>query len=287
MRPHAIAVLALSVIGSISVACIWDSAVKPQPVQTPAAPTPVERFRQQGLFDPPCQPPLPIIVTAAGAVLRPEDAAYARAAPSLCYDTVDHALQDVPSRRPILAQATVAPVEIPTEGLVATAAAGVLTRLRTAPITSAEAPEGFSAPIVSVGSAVQNGVTKGQGLLGEVDITLSGNDAQDVIGYLVFSSDADAGAVFAGKSVATPEASNPVVFTPYGFEYPVVCKSAGMVSATGERSGVTTCYAHFGYVLVVGLSAVPDPDGKVQHGNNDHAIALAAAGVRHFERVNR
>jgi hypothetical protein len=159
-------------------------------------------------------------------------------------------------------------------------------RLREGALTAGDLPGGFSAPQRTSTTVLRDSLTPGHELVGEVDFSVSGPDAQDVVAYLVFATPADATAFFAAPRVASEE-RNPLTFVPYGLDNPVQCRSAGVRGQAGNLLGMTACFVPRGTVVVVGISTLVDSSAALSHGNPDNAITLVAVGLRHYDAVLR
>jgi hypothetical protein len=244
------------------------------------------RFQAAGYFHTGCPPALPIKVTAQGLVVGPGEPDYASASPLLCYDTAADAQADGRARTP-LAAGTARPTSTPSpvaaqERQTSTAEDTTITgRLLSSAIAASALPAVFSAPVVGSSTTIQQLLAETPDLVGEVDIALTGPDTQDLIGYLVFSSDEAAAATLRDVRLG-PDEDNPQDFFPYGLDTLARCRSAGSSTSIGGRVGATACFAQSGSVLIVGLSAAADPGDVLQHGSPARAIALLATGIRHF-----
>jgi hypothetical protein len=247
------------------------------------------RFQAAGYFHTACPSSLPVKVTLQGLVVGPGEPGYAATSPLYCYDTAADAEADGRARTqlaagtaPLMPAST--PVAAPGRQTSSSGDTTITGRLLRSAIANNALPAVFSAPVVSSSATIQQMLAGTPDLVGEVDIALTGPDTQDLIAYLVFSSD-DA-AVAALRDVRLgPDEDNPQDFFPYGLDTLARCRSAGSSTPDAGRVGATACFAQSGSVLIVGLSAAADPGDVLQHGSPARAIALLATGIRHFAAV--
>jgi len=165
------------------------------------------------------------------------------------------------------------------------ATAALYRALLASPFPPDELPPGFSGPSVGAADFFINDLARAHGVLGEVDVTLSGPDASDAIVYLVFP-DADAArAVFDGQAPAAPYTNSSSVDVPAA-GFPLRCNSFGGRGPNGQLAGVTLCNALLGEVEVIGFSqALFDEGAPISGGNMDAALALTRAGAAHLNAV--
>lgn len=286
LRMRSVGLPLLLAVACLQAACLGGGSAYQQVAggTTPGATAPA-RFTVVDVSAPTCPAALPIKVSATGQIVAPTDGGYAATRPTLCYGAVADAAADGFRLDPAAARgggASASPQPTP----LAAAAAAVFARLSAAPITAEELPQGISAPQQAPGAAVQEANAPVAGLVGELDVRLSGPDERDLLAYLVFPSEAAAIAAFATQA-AGHNARDPVLFTPSGISYPSRCASGSVPTANGVTLGTTICYVRIGYVEVVGLSARRDASGRSPQGDPALAIALARAGVQHMLRVQR
>jgi len=277
----------LLVVTVTQAACLWAASPSAPPSAGATRTPPAERFRVVDIVAPSCPSTLPIKVDGVGHIVQPADAAYGATLPRLCYATAADAQQDGYTPSPPGQRAALSPTGVAgTPVSVQAAATALFGKLERTPITAAELPSGSTDPRASRGASVQAANAAVPGLIGEIDVALTGPDDRDGIAYLVFPADGAAAHAFASQS-AGQAARDVVSFAPSGIGYPTRCISAAVPQAGGPALGTTICYVRIGYVEVVGLSARADPSGRTPQGDPEQAIALARAGVQHLLRVLR
>lgn len=274
--------------GVMQAACLWGNASPSAPPSAAATRTPpAERFRVVDIVTPMCPPALPIKVDGAGHIVQPAAAGYGATLPRLCYATIADAQQDGYTPAPAGVHAAPAnPTVAGTPVSVQAAATALFGRLERTPMTADELPSGNTDPRAGRGTAVQEANAPIPGLIGELDISVTGPDDRDRIAYLVFPADELAARVFATQN-AGRAAHDALSFAPSGIGYPTRCASAAVPQTGGPALGTSVCYVRIGYVEVVGLSASADTSGRMPQGDPERAIALARAGVQHLLRVLR
>ena len=147
----------------------------------------------------------------------------------------------------------------------------LLDALLTTPFEPGELPAGFSAEWVLPGQLPES--ARVHHAVGAVLVDVRGPDVDNGISYWVFPTATDAAGHFASAPFAT--------FTPAGFTDPARC-FFGPLQRAGERYGGTGCVVRVDNVEVLSASILR---GALSRGNDEHAVALARAGVAHLERI--
>ncbi|MGI8554138.1 MAG: hypothetical protein ACR2PL_25630 [Dehalococcoidia bacterium] len=154
--------------------------------------------------------------------------------------------------------------------------------LLAAPFADNEFPNGFSGAKVSQGTL--DPMTAMYNAIGQVNVDLSGPDAGDAIGYVIFADAAGARADFAAPPVVPANTQITDMFSLGGFAFPVLVYTAAVSDASGTPvGGLSICGVLVDTAVVVGISAQP---GNVASGSTDNACLLAEAAVAHLQSIN-